>query len=80
VLRNRFTEDWHGREADLRASPDAGSAWSAGWSAGDPERANTFVGEAVGLIGAIEPAGHVIERMVDEAATLLRASGDGAAR
>jgi nitronate monooxygenase len=80
VLRNRFTEDWHGREAELRASPDAGSAWSAGWSAGDPERANTFVGEAVGLIGAIEPAGHVIERMVDEAATLLRASGDGAAR
>jgi len=75
VLRNRFTDEWHGRETELRESrADPGKAWSEGWSAGDPDRSNTFVGEAVGLIGAIEPAAEVIERMVAEAATLLGSS------
>jgi len=72
VLRNRFTETWHGHEDDLRAAgEDVSREWSEGWTAGDPRRANTFVGEAVGLIDAIEPAGAVIERMTTQAATLL---------
>lgn len=72
VLRNRFTEEWHGREAELRESGEAAArAWNAGWAAGDPVRANTFVGEAAGLIGTIEPAADVIERMTTEAEALL---------
>jgi nitronate monooxygenase len=72
VLRNRFTDDWHGREAELRrAGEEVARAWADGWTAGDPERSNTFVGEAVGLIRAIEPAGAVVERMAAEAAALL---------
>jgi nitronate monooxygenase len=74
VLRNRFTDEWHGREEELRSRPDVGRAWGDGWSAGDPDRSNTFVGEAVGMIGSIEPAAEVIERMVAEAATLLGAA------
>jgi nitronate monooxygenase len=72
VLRNRFTDEWHGRETELRRAGDSvGRDWKEGWSAGDPERSNTFVGEAVGLIGAIEPAGAVVERMTADAAALL---------
>ena len=72
VLRNRFTERWHGRERELReAGADAAREWSEGWAAGDPDRSNTFVGEAVGLIDAIEPARVVIERMAAGAARLL---------
>jgi nitronate monooxygenase len=72
VLRNRFTDDWHGRETELRrAGADIARGWVEGWTAGDPERSNTFVGEAVGLIRAIEPAGAVVERMAAEAAALL---------
>jgi nitronate monooxygenase len=72
VLRNRFTETWHGREPELdRAGEAVAREWREGWVAGDPERANTFVGEAVGLIQAIEPAGAVVERMASEAAALL---------
>ena len=72
VLRNRFTDDWHGRETELRrAGEDVARAWAEGWTAGDPDRSNTFVGEAVGLIRTIEPAGAVVERMTAEAAALL---------
>jgi nitronate monooxygenase len=68
VLRNRFTDTWHGRERELRETGgDAARDWSEGWAAGDPDRSNTFVGEATGLIDAIEPAATVIERMVTEA-------------
>jgi nitronate monooxygenase len=72
VLRNRFTDEWHGREPELvRAGEPVGRGWAEGWVAGDPERSNTFVGEAVGLIRTIEPAAAVIERMTAEAAALL---------
>jgi nitronate monooxygenase len=73
VLRNQFTDRWHGHEAELRAHGDeAAAAWRAGWAAGDPDRASTFIGEAAGLIEAIEPAEDVITRMSAHAAELLR--------
>jgi nitronate monooxygenase len=75
VLRNRFTEAWHGRESELRAADDdVARDWSEGWAAGDPDRSNTFVGEAVGLIRTIEPVATVLERMSAEATALLPAS------
>jgi nitronate monooxygenase len=77
VLRNRFTDTWHGRERELRETGgEAARDWSEGWAAGDPDRSNTFIGEATGLIDAIEPAAAVIERMVAEAV----AATDRAAR
>jgi nitronate monooxygenase len=76
VLRNRFTDEWHGREEELRTAGDeAAAAWAAAWQAGDPDGSNTFVGEAAGLIGAVEPAAAVIERMTGEARELLRRHG-----
>jgi nitronate monooxygenase len=72
VLRNRFTDEWHGREQELRDSGDeAARAWREGWVQGDPERSNTFVGEGVGLIREIEPAADVIEEMGARAGALL---------
>jgi nitronate monooxygenase len=72
VLRNRFTERWHGNEAELREHGDApAAAWREGWAAGDPDRASTFIGEAVGLIDAVEPAGDLLARMSADAAALL---------
>ena len=73
VLRNRFTERWHGHETELRAhGEEAAEAWRAGWAAGDPDRASTFIGEAAGLIETIEPAAEVIARMSAQAAEILR--------
>lgn len=75
VLKNPFTARWHGREAELAASKEAGAAWGKAWAEGDPEGSNTFVGEAVGLLHDIRPAGDLIEAMVAEAERLLRARG-----
>ena len=73
VLRNRFTDTWHGREEQLReAGPHVERDWVTGWADGDPERSNTFTGEGIGLIHGIEPAAAVLEQMSTLAATLLR--------
>ena len=64
VLRNAFTERWHGRERELLAVADEeAEKYRRAWLEGDPEGSNTFVGEAVGLIRSIGPAGEVLERM-----------------
>lgn len=72
VLRNAFTERWHGREEELLAVADAEAVkYRQAWLDSDPDNSNTFIGEAVGLIDAIEPAAEILERMVREAAQLL---------
>jgi nitronate monooxygenase len=73
VLKNAFVERWHGREEELCAVADEeAEKYRRAWADGDPENSNTFVGEAVGLIDKIEPVATIINRMADEAATLLR--------
>ncbi|QGX99939.1 nitronate monooxygenase [Roseovarius faecimaris] len=77
VLQNAFTDRWHNDLAGLLAQAETESAkWKAGWAEGDPERANTFVGEAAGLIHDRPSAAEIIARMSHEADALLRgASG-----
>ena len=71
VLRNPVTERWHDNPEGLRADPQARADWAAGWAVGDPARANTFVGEAAGLIHDRPPVAGIVARMVAEAETLL---------
>ena len=42
------------------------------WAEGDPEGSNTFVGETVGLIQSIEPAGAIVTCLVREAEDQLQ--------
>ena len=67
-----------GREGELKEG--RGPAYPALPRGGEggryPRVATTIVGEGVGLIHAIEPAGVILERMVTEAEALLK----GAAR
>jgi nitronate monooxygenase len=72
VLRNGYIARWHGREAELMAVADEEAAkYRKAWAEGDPEGSNTFVGEVVGLISDIPPAGEVIRRIVEEAKVQL---------
>jgi nitronate monooxygenase len=75
VLRNRFTDNWDGREAELQqVAGSVGQQWVDGYATGDTDRASPFVGEAIGLIVAIEPAAVVVKRIAAEAAHLRGSS------
>ena len=72
VLRNGFTDRWHEDLAGLIAVAEAEAAkWAEAWDAGDPQGANTFVGEVVGMIDAVRPAGELIAEISAEAEALL---------
>ncbi|MDT5010120.1 MAG: nitronate monooxygenase [Mycobacterium sp.] len=73
VRRNTFTERWHNHEVELAANAVAeGPRYRAAFADGDPDNAAVFFGEVAGLIRSIEPAATIVERVVEEAATLLR--------
>ena len=75
VLRSQFTDDWEGREAELKqVAGSVGQQWVDGYATGDTDRASPLVGEAIGLIGAIEPAAVVVKRIAAEAAHLRGSS------
>jgi nitronate monooxygenase len=73
MRRNAFTDRWHGDEEALAANAAIeGPRYRAAFADGDPDNAGVVFGEAAGLIHAIEPAAAIVERIVDEAAQLLR--------
>lgn len=77
TLRSATTDRWAGREADLRAVAEAEArAYGAAAEAGDPAVVSALVGEAIGLVHAVEPAGEIVTRMAAEAAAILRRAPD----
>src|SRR5919202_4316708 len=73
VLRNAFTDTWHGREAEVIARREELQAQvSAATEARDPRIAPARAGNVAGLIHAVEPAGEILRRIVAEAEQILR--------
>ena len=71
VQRNAFVERWHGREEELAQQVDVeGRRYLQAFADGDPDDTAVWFGEAAGLVGAVEPAATLIERMVAEASRL----------
>ena len=72
-LRNAHTERWSGREVELMHRVDeAAKAYAAAGSAGDFDMLAVIAGEASGLVHDVVSAREVVQRVVDEAAALLR--------
>lgn len=72
VLRNRFTDEWHGRESELASQSDSiGPRWEEAWAKGDVSIANTFIGEATGLINEIDSAAELVGAISAQASKLL---------
>lgn len=72
AIRNAIHRQWEDRIEALRASPEAARAdYEAGVKAGDFSRAHATVGEAVGLIRDLPPAGDLIARISSEARRIL---------
>jgi nitronate monooxygenase len=76
VLRNNFTDKWHGNEGALRADETEATRWAEALAAGNTDFANTFVGEGAGLIHNIQPAADIVAEMVAQATQLLRGARD----
>ena len=75
ALRNDLHRQWEERLGELLIAPDEARAdYDAAIQAGDFSRAHVTVGEAVGLIRDLPPAGEVIERMSAGAAAILGAA------
>lgn len=72
LMRNAFVARWHGREDDLRGLAGAArAAVEAADSEGDYDVANVTVGEAIGLIDDLPPAGSLVEALSAEAEARL---------
>ena len=72
VLSNDFTERWDNNLDGLRkVSEQESPLWTKAWKEGDPEKCNTFVGEATGLINEIESVESIISNTIAQAKGLL---------
>lgn len=75
VRRNRFTDEWAEREAELRVRRGEladGGAVNPFEAAPDPETSQVLYGESAGFVNAIRPASEVVQIISDEAERILR--------
>jgi len=76
VLQNGFIDRWHGNEEALRAAVDAEEAgYQQALASGDADNAGVIVGEGVGLIREIAPAGDIVRSVAAEAERRLSRAG-----
>jgi nitronate monooxygenase len=73
TLRNRFTEEWQGREAELDDSTLR--EFKQGVARRDPDYVPIWAGEAVDLITEHEGASLLVERIVEQAQRAIDAVG-----
>jgi nitronate monooxygenase len=72
VLRNSFTDRWHGAESDLRAGgEDIFAQYRQAVAERDYGVANVTAGQAAGLIHATAPAGDIVAAIAGQATALL---------
>jgi nitronate monooxygenase len=72
VVRNAFTEEWRGREAEIVARiADLRPRVDAAQETGDAAVGAVWAGQGAGLIHSVEPAGVIVRRIVEEADLLL---------
>ena len=72
VKRNRFVEEWLGREPELRRRRDEVWAKLEAAEGSDPDYSLMWFGQSAGLIDSVLPAGEVVRRIVEEAEGILR--------
>jgi nitronate monooxygenase len=71
TLRNGFLDAWRDREAELHGDAEARRWYREGAERGDLDVIPVWVGQAVDLITAIEPADALVVRLASEAESAL---------
>jgi nitronate monooxygenase len=73
TLRSTTTDRWYGHESELRAVADEEvQRFAEATARGEVETIGATVGESIGLIHDIAPAGEILRRMSDQAEASLR--------
>jgi nitronate monooxygenase len=75
VRRNRFTDEWNGRESELRehgAGSDATSSGNPFESPPDPETSEVLYGQSARFVNKIRPAAEVVRTISEEAERIIR--------
>jgi len=73
VRRNRFVEQWLGRDNELRRRrAEVSARLRQAAQAGDPDRGAILIGQTAGLIDRVEPAAEVVQQISQEAEAILR--------
>jgi nitronate monooxygenase len=73
TLRSAATDRWHGNEAELRAVAQLeGARYAEAAARADARNVSPTVGEAIGLIHGVAPAGTILRTMISEAEEILR--------
>lgn len=75
VLRNEFTRQWAGRDAELAGAATAHAEVAAAAAADDPDIAPVDAGQGVGVLTGSAPAGVVIDDLCATAQRCLRNIG-----
>lgn len=75
ALRNRFTDYWGGREAQLADDQPARDQLAAAQAAGDYDTAYIYAGQAVGLVSHDRSAGVIVSELALGAEQLLNRWG-----
>ena len=71
AVRNRFVEEWHGREDTLVRAEEEHGRYAEAAARGDADIALVFAGEGIDLIHSVEPAAVILDRVVREAEVAL---------
>jgi NAD(P)H-dependent flavin oxidoreductase YrpB (nitropropane dioxygenase family) len=73
VRRNRFIEEWIGRDNELRRHRvEVSARLREAAKAGDPDRGAIMIGQTAGLIDRVEPAADLVREISRDAETILR--------
>jgi NAD(P)H-dependent flavin oxidoreductase YrpB (nitropropane dioxygenase family) len=73
VRRNRFIEEWMGRDNELRRRRvEVSAQLREAAQAGDPDRGAVMIGQTAGLIDRVEPAAELVRRISRDAEAILR--------
>ena len=73
VRRNRFIEEWMGRDNELRRRRvEVSAQLRQAAQAGDPDRGAVMIGQTAGLIDRIEPAADLVRQISRDAEAILR--------
>ena len=73
AYRNRFVNQWHHRESELRSQLDeVVRAYAQGLQQRDPEATAILMGQSAAFVDAVRPAGEIVRAICEDAERLLR--------